>query len=309
MNAFNQARQDGHFFMLPERLMIRVTGSDRLRYLNGQVTNDLERLIFGEAMQACLLTPKGKLSAVVWMTLQEEAIMLEAPLELSEELPARLERYLVADDVVLEIIPSEPMIHVFGTLLDDEALKKISGTLIARFGFVGKDFKVSELPADFLKQHQALTEDQVEVLRIEQRIPQWGKELTSDRLPPEAHLEGQAIDYNKGCYVGQEVISRLRSVGHVNRLLVSLISEEEGKELTPGMKLFCAKEPGKILGFITSAIQESTTGKFIALGYVARDHALSESPLVAVPDGSVGIGVLVRKPTLRTVGSSTCIVG
>ncbi|MEI6417314.1 MAG: hypothetical protein WCO92_06305, partial [Verrucomicrobiota bacterium] len=107
------------FFYLPERLLIRVTGSDRLRYLNGQVTNDLKRLVSGEVMQACLLTPKGKLSAVIWITLQEEAIVLEAPLELSEELLARLERYLVADDVVLEVIPSEPTIHVFGELLDN----------------------------------------------------------------------------------------------------------------------------------------------------------------------------------------------
>jgi len=254
--------------------------------LNGQVTNDLKRLVPGEAMQACLLTPKGKLSAMIWITLQEEAILLEAPLELSEDLLARLERYLIADDVVLEVIPSEPTIHVFGDLLDNPVLKKVSGVLIPRLAFPGKDIKTSQLPSDFLKKHQTLTEDQVEVLRIEQGVPKWGAELTPDRLPPEANLEGQAIDYNKGCYIGQEVISRLRSVGHVNRLLVSLIANDEKEELMPGMKLVARDELGKVIGFITSAAKQSDSGKFIALGYVARDNAVSGKKLFAVDEDS-----------------------
>ncbi|MBX9577554.1 MAG: hypothetical protein K2W97_03640 [Chthoniobacterales bacterium] len=271
MTYFEQISSKGAFFMLPERLLIRVTGSDRLRYLNGQVTNDLKRLVPREAMQACLLTPKGKLSAVIWMTLQEEAILLEAPLELSEELMARLERYLVADDVVLEVIPSEPTIHVFGDLLDNPVLKKISGVLIPRLAFPGKDIKISQLPSDFLKKHQTLTEDQVEVLRIAQGVPKWGAELTPDRLPPEAHLERQAIDYNKGCYVGQEVISRLRSVGRVNRLLVGFSTTKEGEVLHAGMKLFSLSDSEKSIGFITSAVQAFGADPFMALGYLARN--------------------------------------
>lgn len=274
MKDLKQVRQEGGMFMLPERLIVRVTGNDRLRYLNGQVTNDLTRLVPGEAMQACLLTPKGKLSAVLWVTLREDVILLEAPSELAEELPARLERYLVADDVVLEIVPSDPTIHVFGELLNDPGLEKISGVLIERLGFPGKDFQRLELPDDFLKQHQVLSEDEVETLRIEQGIPQWGKELTTDRLPPEAYLELKAIDYNKGCYVGQEVISRLRSVGHVNRLLVSLIATEEEEVLKSGMKLYSLEDRERSIGFITSAIQSSSTKKNIALGYLTRDQVV-----------------------------------
>lgn len=269
------------FYLLPERFLLRVTGNDRLRYLNGQVTNDLKRLIPGEAMQACVLTPKGKLSAVLWVTLTESALLLEAPFALSEELLVRLERYLVADDVTLEVVHSEPTIHVFGELLNDPVLKKISGTLIARLGFPGKDINISALPADFLEEHQGLNEQELESLRIEEGIPQWGKELTPDRLPPEAHLERRAIDYNKGCYVGQEVVSRLRSVGHVNRLLVVLIATEVGEVLAPGMKLFSHEEPQRHSGFITSAIQHSKSGKFIALGYLMREDIVSGKEFIA----------------------------
>ena len=131
-----------------------------------------------------------------------------------------------------------------------------------------------------------MTEDQIEVLRIEQGVPKWGAELTPDRLPPEAHLEGQAIDYNKGCYVGQEVISRLRSVGHVNRLLVSLIANNEKEELMSGMKLVARDELGKVIGFITSAAKQSDSRKFIALGYVTRDNAVPGKRLLALNEDS-----------------------
>ncbi len=284
------------FFYLPERLLIRVTGSDRLRYLNGQVTNDLRKLVPGEAMQACLLTPKGKLSAVVWVTLHEQATFLEAPIELFEDLPARLERYLIADDVNLEIIPSESEIHVFGALLEESSFQKVPGVLISRLHLPGKDIKISELPVGFFEEHQPLSQEDVEAWRIEQAVPQWGKELTPDRLPPEAYLERRAIDYNKGCYVGQEVISRLRSVGHVNRLLVSLITKNSGEELVPGMKLFDLGTTEKSIGFITSVATESMSGKCIALGYVSRDNALLGKQLFAVDENSKRTcEVVVRK--------------
>ncbi len=295
-DAINQVRIRGGFYVLPERLLIRVTGNDRLRYLNGQLTNDLKRLVLGEAMQACLLTPKGKLSAVLWVTLEQESILLEAPLELSEELLARLERYLVADDVMLEIVSSEPTIHIFGALMKESFFEKVPGIFISRLNLSGKDIKISALPADFLKQHQALTEHQVEILRIEQGIPQWGNELTPDRLPPEAHLERQAIDYNKGCYVGQEVISRLRSLGHVNRILVSLVSVNKGEELIVGMKLALHEDPKKMIGFITSVVQQSDSQKFIALGYVMRDYAVCKNQFFAIDEATNKIcNVIIRE--------------
>ena len=67
-------------------------------------------------------------------------------------------------------------------------------------------------------------EDIAETLRIEAGVPRWGAELNEDTLPPEAGLDRAAIDYHKGCYIGQEVISRIKSVGHVNRSLTGFAS-------------------------------------------------------------------------------------
>ena len=80
-------RRDGGFFVLDERTRVRVTGADRLRYLNGQLSNDLRRLVTGEAMPALLLTAKGKLCADVYVWIDGESIIVEADVSLEEALP------------------------------------------------------------------------------------------------------------------------------------------------------------------------------------------------------------------------------
>ena len=265
----SQACSKSGFFYVPPRFLVRLKGADRLRYLNGQVTNDLRKLVPGEAMQACLLTPKGKLSALLWITLEEDALLVEAPLELAEELPARLERYIVADDVTFEVVPSFSILHVFGPLMEHLDLIATPGIFIQRLGIPGKDIPsslVNTLP--FLK--EPLSAALVEALRIKLRVPRWGFEVTADRLPAEARLEQATINYEKGCYLGQEVISRLRSVGHVNRLLVKLISAEKTTQLKQGMEIFSKDAPEKKLGFITSAAWDDDADQWVALGYLAR---------------------------------------
>ncbi len=91
----------------------------------------------------------------------------------------------------------------------------------------------------------------VENLRIEQGIPRWGNELSESVLPNEAGLDKRAISYTKGCYLGQEVISRIKSLGHVNRQLRGLLPAG-GVSLESGDKLVGTDEAGKEIGFITS---------------------------------------------------------
>jgi len=111
--------------------------------------------------------------------------------------------------------------------------------------------------------------DAAEVMRIEQGIPRWGRELTSEIIPIEANLEQRTIDYQKGCYIGQEVISRIKMSGQTNKRLCGLISVDD-IPLQPGMKLVPSSAPGKEVGWITSTARSETIGKEIALGYVKR---------------------------------------
>ena len=103
-------------------------------------------------------------------------------------------------------------------------------------------------------------------------MPRWGSELTEDTRPPEARLEVSSISYEKGCYLGQEIISRLKSVGQVNRLLC-VLSSEERSPLLPGMKLFAPndldkEESPRSIGVITSVAKQWDANRWIALGYV-----------------------------------------
>ena len=98
-------RRQGGFFVLGPRTRVRVTGADRLRYLNGQLSNDLRRLVPGEAIPALLLTAKGKLCADVFVWIDGESLIVEAEAALGEALVTRLERYAVSDDVAFELLP------------------------------------------------------------------------------------------------------------------------------------------------------------------------------------------------------------
>ena len=120
-------------------------------------------------------------------------------------------------------------------------------------------------------------------MRIEQGIPRWGRELTEEIIPIEANLEERAISYEKGCYIGQEVISRLKMSGQTNKRLRGLISLRE-VPLGPGMKL--AATSGKEVGWITSATRSQRIGKEIALGYVKRGFNDSGAKLeTRAPEG------------------------
>ncbi|MGI9241701.1 MAG: YgfZ/GcvT domain-containing protein, partial [Verrucomicrobiales bacterium] len=111
-----------------------------------------------------------------------------------------------------------------------------------------------------------LSTEAAEALRIRNGVPMWGRELTPDTLPAEAGLDASAIDFHKGCYIGQEVISRIKSVGRVNRKLARLRAVGEippGEELCPGMRLIDGETQ---VGTLTSVAGSE------ALGFVKRDH-------------------------------------
>jgi folate-binding protein YgfZ len=129
-----------------------------------------------------------------------------------------------------------------------------------------------------------------DVMRIEQGLPRWGRELTDEIIPIEANLEQRTIDYEKGCYIGQEVISRIKMSGQTNKRLCGLISLNN-TPLESGMKLVAPSAPGKEAGWITSTTRSLRLGKEIALGYVKRGfnnpatnlEALSLDPGGAIP--------------------------
>ena len=129
-----------------------------------------------------------------------------------------------------------------------------------------------------------LSDALLDLIRIEHGVPHWGRELDENTLPHEAGLDRTHIDFHKGCYIGQEVISRLRSVGHVNRELRGFVSAV-GIPLAAGARIFSSADPARDLGRLTSAAFSFALDRHIALGYLRRD-AVGVEFLAATPEAS-----------------------
>jgi folate-binding protein YgfZ len=286
-------------FDLSDRAKFVVSGADALRFLNGQLTNDIAALAPGQALYACALTVKGKLCADLYVTRLQDTIYLDCDPVLRDTLRARLERYIIADDAVLEEADLG-LIHWLGRL-DSAKIKNTPSPIQSnRFGIAGVDFWFSNSEKAALL--HALSEpfsgpDETEVFRIERGIPRWGTELSESVIPNEAGLQDRAISYTKGCYVGQEVISRIKSIGHVNRHLCGLVAHAE---LDTGDQLFSESE-GKPVGNITSVCQSAKVGGTIALAYIRRGFDEPGSKLEVRRDsGLIGIAEVRSLPFITS---------
>jgi folate-binding protein YgfZ len=265
---------------------LRVRGADVFRFLNGQVTNDIRKATVTAAIQASILNPKGKLSAHVFISKEDDNVfLLDADSELREELFARLDRYVIADDVQLEDVTDRfSMIHFLGesTPRLGEGARAVASD---RFGIPGWDYwceptPASEMRSVFSDQYDFCDDACAEVFRIERGIPRWGRELTNEIIPVEANLEATSIDYAKGCYIGQEVISRMKMSGQTNKRLCGLMSLN-GSPLEAGTPLVSATEAGREAGWITSATKSERVGKEVGLGYVKRGFNAPGTQLLA----------------------------
>ena len=254
--------------VLSPRALWGLTGPDAARYLNGQVTSDVGHLADGQACYAAVCTAKGRMEGDVSIALHAGEFYLDAEPILRENLGARLEKYLIADDAVFEDVTDLwNLSHVFGTT-PPPAPEGGFVIAYARFDMPGHDVWNSNPNA--VAAGATVEAAVIETLRLEHGIPRWGEELTTTTLPPEAgpHMLA-AISYTKGCYVGQETIARLKSVGHVNRSLVFLRSDSAAFPVS-GTKL---KQGDHETGIVTSSGYSPRLERGIALGYAQRQAA------------------------------------
>ena len=299
----SQIRQGVGLFDMSHRGLFEILGEDRVRWLDGMISGDvqaLESAASGAGCYATLLTNRGAIIADLHVARIENGYLVET---LRSELPRileTLERYVIADDVILTDRsadfdtlglegPEAPSVLERATdgqvtdLGEENWTESTIGdraVLIANFGFSGeRGFQIRMKPEDRVEVEKSLGVaaggaalvhadfEALEIMRIEAGLPALGRELDEEVLPPEARLE-RAISTNKGCYVGQEIVARLRARGQVNHLLVGL--RIESPEL-PEVEMELSVE-GRVTGELTSVAVSPTEGP-IALGYVRREHA------------------------------------
>ncbi len=277
---------------LSHRGRLRLTGEDRAKFLHRIISNDVEGLAAGQGNYATLLTHRGKIIADMHVYVREEALYLETAPETTEILFKELDKYIIADDVVLEDVTAEiGAIGIYGPQsphivqsvaclqsapagIHENCACEVDGrrVMCARTdetGEVGYKLYTAADSLEWLWERLIANDvspvglDALESLRIEAGTPKYGAELTDAVIPLEAELE-HAIDFEKGCYIGQEIVARMKYRGHPNRLLrgIEIDAAQQPQQNAP---VFSGD---KKVGWITSAVYSPTLEKQIALGYV-----------------------------------------
>ena len=241
---------------LSDRAIYQLTGPDAERYLNGQISQDVRLSSASSALYSVVSNFKGKLEGDLYIRRYNNAILIDTDSSQRESLFMRLDKYLIADDAEL-IDVSDDYTLIFSTEKPDTACWSVP-----RFGIDGFD---TLLEKDQTTASTFTCPIELEAIRISNAVPAWQKELTNDILPADAAIEQRAISFTKGCYTGQEVISRMKSAGKTNRHLVNL---ESNQNIETPTDLYLTSEDAKPSAVLTSICQQE--GNHIGLGYRMR---------------------------------------
>ncbi|MES2996813.1 MAG: hypothetical protein V4733_08390 [Verrucomicrobiota bacterium] len=242
--------------------LFAVKGADAIRYINGQVTQDVRRVMGDNlALSGCVLDVKGRVQFRVWMMKgPDDSLWIQGEADLADELEARLEKYLIADDAEIERIEGWRLWH---GIEEDEIPEQAVVFRAERWGVAGQDVWLPD--NDSFAPDLLLEGEKLEDFRIRNRVPIWGAELVPGIFPQEAGLEDSDISFHKGCYIGQEVISRIKRAGKINRHLVSITVVDD---VRAGDNLL--QPDGSIAGQVSSVSPFSENGRRHALAYVKR---------------------------------------
>jgi folate-binding protein YgfZ len=279
------------------RSRICLTGTDRIKFLHGQVTNDINRLTPGTGCYAALVSAKGRIQSDLNVYRLPDELLLDFEPGITQLVSQRLEKYVISEDVqITDVGPLYGLLSIQGpkarTLIEPagefstfpekpfafvtKAMPEGEVYLMnhPRFGNAGYDlylpaaslppfaerlFSGGGVPCGWLAG---------EIARIEAGIPRFGADMDEANIALETGLENLAISFNKGCYIGQEVISRIRTYSEVAKSLRGLRLADDLKTLpAKDAKLY---KDGKEAGYITSATWSPRLKANIALGYVRK---------------------------------------
>jgi glycine cleavage system T protein len=274
-----------------------VKGADRVSFLQGMVSNDVQNLSPGRGTYALLLNVQGQILADLRIFCEADRFLVDTEADLHLKVKETLGRYIIMDEVELEALDESALafqgprshdllkktLHIdlpemseydhFRTNYAGFPLRVVRANSTGEEGYevwmsAGGMMGVWGAACGQAPTYEMLPcgTEALETLRIEAGIPRYGADLGEDTLPLEAGLTN-ALSFTKGCYVGQEIVERARSRGHVNWKFVGLLVESDGPPAA-GEKL---SVEGKEIGEITSACVSPTLGKSIALAYTRRE--------------------------------------
>lgn len=264
---------------LDDRSVITVRGDDRITWLNGVVTADLRPLAVGHGLYTAVVAVKGKLLADAFVHRTEDALRVVVPADQRDVLMAHFERFIVMEDVLLDATP-ERVLTVQGPTAIAATEAWADRSIADRLGRGGVDVMVA--PDAEAPRSDAVTPVSrvaFDAESVAQARPRWSVDFGTDNYVQEAAITPRAVSFQKGCYLGQEVVCRLEMRGHVQRQLVALT--QAGKAPAPGAEVMA---DGKVVGKVTSATppMEGAPARLLAM---VKYAVLEKRPVLEI-DGA-----------------------
>jgi folate-binding protein YgfZ len=294
---FDALRSACGVYDLSSRAKIALTGGDRVRWLNGMVTNNIRDLVPGHGVYAFLLNPQGHILGDLYAYNRGDSLVIDTDQSQSEKLLATFDHYIIMDDVeVMNISDKLTAIGIAGPKA--QGVLRTAGFEISELAplqFVEltwenaalsvvrgenpsvETYELWLLPDQITLLRHALSKSgatpvgraALELLRIAAGIPRYGQDIRERDLPQETEQQ-RALHFSKGCYIGQEIVERIRSRGNVHRKFTGF--EVQGALPAVGTKI---QTDGRDIGEITSGASLPLAGgeRPVALGYIRRELA------------------------------------
>ena len=317
--------QGAGIFDLGYRTFLRATGKDRMRWLNGMITQAVKSMTPGQVGYTLVLNPQGRIQGDGDVLCFDDYLLLETDRAQSERLLTHLRRYIIMDDVKLEELDAvttaigiagpraAAILEKLGVHMPEPStfrtgqLSGVDVTLVHLWNPVVTKFEI-HVPAErVLTVWNALAAEgatacgaeAMEDLRILEGKPQYDVDFNDKHLPQETNLS-RALNFTKGCYIGQEIVERIRARATVHRSLRQFELQGEAPNLVHGEKIELRAGDASV-GELTSIARIDLPGfsKTLALG-VARIEALEKSETEPIRyEGEVAVP-LTGPPVLAT---------
>jgi tRNA-modifying protein YgfZ len=295
MNDYQSVREGGVGLIDLSALRgrIRVTGSEATMFLNGLITNDIKNATETSWLPAVFPTVQGRLIGVVRILRDDNGFLIDTETASHDAILKTISRFTLAGDFKVSDVTSEiALLTVQGRraseVIKNTDLRVIPATHTAEVGFdVLTTVPVTEQLV--AAGAQPVSPETFEILRIEAGIARHGQDMDESNVVLEANLD-DAISYTKGCYLGQEIIVRIKHRGHVAKKLTGITFDAQVQP-----QAVISSDDGKEIGRVTSATYSPKLERHIALGYVRYEHL---APGTKVKSGDV-TGTVTELPFVR----------
>jgi aminomethyltransferase len=301
MAGYTALHESAAWLDVSQRGRIRASGEDSLRLLHAIASNAVEGLQPGQGVYAFFLNAQGRIQADSRIFVSEDHALIDCEPQVRQTLFDHINSYIIMDDVQLEDVSDataaialegpragEIALQALGEVLpasEPHAHRESGGIRVLRAAITGQPGLWLLCPAarkaSLLEQLEAAgavaaSEQDFEVARVENRRPRFGEDYSDSNIPHETGLL-RAVSFSKGCYLGQEIVERVRARGQVNKLLASLEfdTRQPPRAGTP------VDHAGKEAGRLTSPVFSPRLGKVVAFAILRREAAAEGAQVAA----------------------------